>query len=52
MTIYTAHSGALVFAAGSMQFNRGLDDGTRSEFTKFVNPAAQRMVRNLLKRFD
>ncbi len=52
MTIYTAHSGALVFATGSMQFNWGLDDGTHPELTQFVNPAAQQMARNLFNRFD
>ena len=52
MTIYTARSGALVFATGSMQFNWGLDDGTVSSRTPLVNPAAQRMVRNLFRRFD
>jgi hypothetical protein len=52
MTIYKARSGALVFATGSMQFNWGLDDGTDSTLTPLVNPAAQRMVRNLFRRFD
>lgn len=51
MTVYTAASGALVFATGSMQFNWGLDDGTDSSRTHLVNPAAQRMVRNLFRRF-
>ncbi len=52
MTIYTARSGALVFATGSLQFNWGLDNGTNSSRTPLVNPAAQRMVRNLFRRFD
>lgn len=52
MTIYTAPSGALVFAAGTFQFNWGLDDGAESSRTHLVNPAAQRMVRNLFNRFD
>jgi hypothetical protein len=51
MTIYTARSGALVFAAGTMQFNWGLDDGANSSRTRLVNPAAQQMARNLLGRF-
>jgi hypothetical protein len=51
MTIYTAPSGALVFATGSMQFNWGLDDAGDPERTRFVNPNAQRMVRNLFRRF-
>jgi hypothetical protein len=52
MTIYTARGDALVFAAGSMQFNWGLDDGTASSRKHLVNATAQRMVRNLLDRFD
>ena len=51
MTIYTARSGALVFATGSMQFNWGLDDGAESSRTHLVNPAAQRMTNNLFNRF-
>jgi hypothetical protein len=52
MTIYSARSGALVFATGSMQFNWGLDDGTDSSRTQLVNPAAQQMMRNLFARFN
>lgn len=52
MTIYTARSGALVFATDSMQFNWGLDDGANSSLAPLVNPAAQRMVRNLFFRFN
>jgi hypothetical protein len=48
MTIYTAPSNAFVFAAGSMQFLWGLDDGG---WQPNVNPAAQKMTRNLLARF-
>lgn len=51
MTIYTANSGALVFATGSIQFSYGLDDGANAWRAKFANPAAQRMVRNLFRRF-
>jgi hypothetical protein len=51
MTIYTARSGAMVFATGSMQFNWGLDDGSNPDWTQFVNPAAQRMAKNLFARF-
>lgn len=52
MTIYTARSGALVFATGSIQFNWGLDNGANSSLAHLVNPAAQRMVRNLFRRFN
>ncbi|MDB5770763.1 MAG: hypothetical protein JWM42_1137 [Burkholderia sp.] len=49
MTFYTAASGAGVFATGTMQWNWGLDDfgpwGDR------VNPAVQRMTRNVLDHF-
>jgi hypothetical protein len=51
MTIYSAPSGALVFATGSMQFNWGLDDGEDSTRADLVNPAAQQMARNLIARF-
>jgi len=51
MTIYTAPSGALVFAAGSMQWNWGLDGYNAPEWhTNRVNDAAQRITRNVLAR--
>lgn len=53
MTIYRADSGALVFAAGSIQWAWGLDDfnapGAR---TSRLNPAAQQITRNILNRFE
>jgi hypothetical protein len=52
MTIYTASSGALVFAAGSMQFNWGLDDfNSPAVRPSVLSPAAQQMSRNLLAKF-
>ncbi|HIK28455.1 MAG TPA: hypothetical protein IGR89_10350 [Oscillatoriaceae cyanobacterium M7585_C2015_266] len=51
MTIYTADSGALVFATGSMQWNWGLDDFNAPQLRpSLVNPAAQRITRNVLDR--
>lgn len=51
MTIYTATSGALVFATGSMQFCWGLDDADSTSDPLLVNPKAQQMARNVLARF-
>ena len=53
MTIYTASSGATVFATGSMQWAWGLDDwnATPSRLSR-VHPGAQQMTRNLLNRFS
>ena len=53
MTVYTAASGATVFAAGSIQFGWGLDDfslvlGGENGRVSF---AAQQMTRNLLANF-
>jgi len=50
MTVYTAASGAVVFAAGTIQWSWGLDDfnvgpGGR---TSRLNPAAQQITRNVL----
>jgi N,N-dimethylformamidase beta subunit-like, C-terminal len=51
MTIYTADSGALVFATGSMQWNWGLDGyNTPTWHTSRVNTAAQRITKNVLDR--
>src|SRR5439155_21717208 len=47
MTIYTAASGAIVFAAGSMQWNWGLDAYNAPAWHPVrVNDAAQRITRN------
>ena len=51
MTIYTAPSGALVFAAGSMQWNWGLDGYNAPRWhTMRASPAAQQITRNVLNR--
>jgi hypothetical protein len=52
MTVYTADSGATVFATGSMQWNFGLDDYNYPNLRpSFVNPAAQQITRNVLASF-
>ena len=49
MTIYTADSGALVFATGSIQWSWGLDDYNAPGWhTLRVSEAAQRMTRTVL----
>src|SRR5262245_10291728 len=49
MTVYTAASGAIVFATGSMDFNWGLDDyNAPALHPNYVNAAAQQMARNVL----
>jgi fibronectin type 3 domain-containing protein len=49
MTVYTAPSGALVFATGSMNFNWGLDGyNAPALHANYVNAAAQQMTRNVL----
>jgi hypothetical protein len=51
MTIYTAASGALVFAAGSMQWSWGLDDyNTPAWHTARTSAAARQMTRTVLGR--
>ena len=51
MTIYTAASGALVFATGSMQWNWGLDVyNTPTWHTPRASEAAQKVTRNVLDR--
>ena len=51
MTIYTAASGALVFATGSMQWNWGLDGYNAPAWHPLrVSGAAQRITRNVLGR--
>jgi len=50
-TVYTAPSGALVFATGSMQWNWGLDDYNAPAWhPDRVNRAAQQISRNVLAR--
>ena len=51
MTIYTADSGALVFATGSIQWSWGLDGYNAPGWhTLRVSEAAQQMTRNVLAR--
>jgi predicted phage tail protein len=54
-TMYTAPSGATVFAAGTMQWAFGLDDGVNTGFCScdhsFQNPATKRITKNILDRF-
>jgi len=51
MTIYTAASGALVFATGSIQWSWGLDGYNAPAWhTLRVSEAAQRITRNVLGR--
>ena len=51
-TIYTAPSGALVFAAGTMQWSWGLDDwGAPKLRAATRHPDIERITRNLLARF-
>ncbi len=51
MTIYTAASGALVFAAGSIQWSWGLDGYNAPAWhTNRVSEAAQRITNNVLDR--
>ncbi len=53
MTIYTAASGATVFAAGTLQWPWGLDDDymVPSVRPSFHSAALEQMMRNLLGRF-
>ncbi|HIK04381.1 MAG TPA: hypothetical protein IGS40_06650 [Trichormus sp. M33_DOE_039] len=51
MTMYTADSGAMVFATGSIQWSWGLDDYNAPKLRPSVlNPDAQAMTRNILNR--
>ena len=51
MTIYAASSGAIVFAAGSMQWNWGLDGYNAPKWhTLRTSAAAQQTTRNILNR--
>ena len=51
MTIYTASSGAMVFATGSIQWSWGLDPFTDGRRTSRHNLAAEQITRNVLNRF-
>jgi Concanavalin A-like lectin/glucanases superfamily/Domain of unknown function (DUF2341) len=53
MSIYTAASGAMVFATGSMHFNWGLDDDYNIPAVRpsVLSPAAQQIARNVFNRF-
>ena len=52
MSIYSAGSGAMVFAAGTIQWAWGLDDYNAPALrTSRLSPAAQQITRNLLDRF-
>lgn len=51
MTLYTADSGAIVFAAGSMQWLWGLDDYNAPKLRpSVVNGGAQQLTRNVLAK--
>jgi hypothetical protein len=51
MTMYTAESGALVFATGSMQWSWGLDGYNAPAWHALrVSGAAQRITKNVLDR--
>lgn len=54
-SVYTAASGATVFATGTMQWSFGLDDynaGTGPNLrASLLNPAAQQITRNILAKF-
>lgn len=49
MSWYSHQNGAGVFAAGSMQWNWGLDN--LGPWGDRMNPAVQQMSRNVLNRF-
>ncbi len=52
-TVYTAASGATVFATGSIQWAWGLDDfGTPTIRPSVLNASAQQITRNVLNRFS
>ena len=51
MTVYTADSGAKVFATGSMQWAWGLDDYNAPQLrSPVLNPGAQQITRNVLAK--
>jgi hypothetical protein len=49
-TVYTASSGATVFAAGSMNWNWGLD-AYAAYHAQVVNPIVQQATRNIFRHF-
>ena len=51
MTIYTAPSGAHVFATGTIQWSWGLDPFNDGRRTSRHNLAAEQITRNVLNRF-
>jgi len=52
-TIYTAKSGAIVFATGTMQWSWGLDDwGAPALHPKYAHPDAERITKNVLEAFS
>ena len=51
MSIYTAPSGAMVFATGSMQWAWGLDDYSPALRPSYLSEAAQQVTRNVLAAF-
>ncbi|HET7437641.1 MAG TPA: N,N-dimethylformamidase beta subunit family domain-containing protein [Thermoanaerobaculia bacterium] len=51
MTVYTAASGATVFATGSIQWAWGVDDWHTSDRPSRENAAAQQITRNVLNNF-
>jgi hypothetical protein len=51
LTTYTAASGSITFATGSMQWNWGLDGYGNPCGAPCVNAAAQQVTRNVLARF-
>lgn len=51
MTVYTADSGATVFATGTMQWSWGLDDYNAPQLRpSVISPDAQAITRNILAR--
>src|SRR5439155_676871 len=53
MTLYTAESGAIVFASGSMQWNWGLDGYNAPAWhSSRTNEPAQQLMRNVLNRMN
>jgi hypothetical protein len=49
-TIYTARSGAIVFATGTMQWSWGLDDwGAPALHPRYKDPDAERITKNVLE---
>jgi hypothetical protein len=51
MTVYTADSGAKVFATGSMQWAWGLDDFNAPQlWPSVLNAGVQQMTRNVLAK--